>query len=96
MRRTKGQLAVARAFLAKPDERRHGFGLIRETGVQAGRLYPMLARWERSGVLRSYWETQDDMPAGQKVPRKYYTLTEDGRDVLNTLVAGTRFTCPAT
>ncbi len=50
----------------------HGIG-----PVPGGSLYPALLRLETSGHLRAHWR------AGQGGPgRKYYALTESGREVL--------------
>ena len=46
--------------------------------VTDGTLYPVLYRLERSGFVEVRWET----PANRGVPRKYYHLTDAGRDEL--------------
>jgi PadR family transcriptional regulator PadR len=48
--------------------------------VTDGTLYPVLYRLERAGYVTVRWETQE-----RGVPRKYYTLTESGRDELSRL-----------
>jgi PadR family transcriptional regulator, regulatory protein PadR len=45
--------------------------------VTDGTLYPVLYRLERAGFVTVRWETQ-----GRGVPRKYYQLTEVGREEL--------------
>ena len=42
-----------------------------------GTLYPVLYRLERAGFVAVRWETPD-----RGVPRKYYRLTDAGRDEL--------------
>lgn len=42
-----------------------------------GSLYPALHRLERDGLIRSEWQGE---PGGRR--RKYYDLTDDGRDAL--------------
>ena len=42
-----------------------------------GTLYPALHRMEKDGLLTGYWEIVEEGPS-----RKYYTITERGRDVL--------------
>ncbi len=42
-----------------------------------GTLYPLLARLRRRGWVETTWQ---DSPQGP--PRRYYTLTPDGRDAL--------------
>ena len=45
--------------------------------VTDGTLYPVLYRLERGGFVAVRWETPD-----RGVPRKYYRLTDAGRDEL--------------
>ena len=45
--------------------------------VTDGTLYPVLYRLERAGYVDVRWETPE-----RGVPRKYYRLTEAGRDEL--------------
>lgn len=51
-----------------------------ELDVTDGTLYPVLYRLERAGYVEVRWETP---PRG--VPRKYYSLTDAGRQELATL-----------
>lgn len=50
----------------------HGFGQ-----VKGGTLYPLLSRYEASGHVTSQWQEGDGGPG-----RKYYALTDSGRDLL--------------
>jgi PadR family transcriptional regulator PadR len=67
-------------------ERHYGYSLVRvlaETGsmsIKEGTIYPILARLDRDGLVRSEWVESDQGP-----PRKYYTLTPLGRQVFNEL-----------
>src|ERR671911_956084 len=45
--------------------------------VTDGTLYPVLYRLERAGSVAVRWETPE-----RGVPRKYYRLTDSGRDEL--------------
>jgi PadR family transcriptional regulator PadR len=45
--------------------------------VVEGTLYPLLTRHKNAGLLSYRWEESTQGP-----PRKYYTLTDKGRDVL--------------
>jgi PadR family transcriptional regulator PadR len=49
-------------------------------GVTDGTLYPVLYRLERAGYVAVRWETPE-----RGVPRKYYRLTDAGRDELGRL-----------
>ena len=48
--------------------------------VVEGTLYPILTRQKNAGLLTYRWEESPQVP-----PRKYYTLTEKGREALRTL-----------
>jgi len=42
-------------------------------------LYPLLRRLESQGLLQSEWDTQEARP------RKYYQLSEDGKELFQRL-----------
>ena len=48
--------------------------------VVDGTLYPLLNRLKRDGLLTYTWRESTSGP-----PRKYYKLTEDGREALQSL-----------
>ena len=50
--------------------------------VVEGTLYPLLSRQKNAGLLSYRWEESTQGP-----PRKYYALTEKGREVLKELEA---------
>ena len=59
----------------------YGYQLVKnlaERGVplEANTVYPLLRRLEDQGLLRSDWDTSADKP------RKYYQITENGRQLL--------------
>lgn len=59
----------------------YGYHLVKELQdhgipIEANTLYPLMRRLESQGLLRSEWEP------GEAKPRKYYSITEDGRIVL--------------
>lgn len=51
--------------------------------VVEGTLYPLLTRQKNLGLLSYRWEESTQGP-----PRKYYALTEEGRNFLNELDTG--------
>lgn len=53
--------------------------------VVEGTLYPLLTRQKNAGLLSYRWEESTQGP-----PRKYYALTEKGREVLSELDASWR------
>ena len=67
-------------------ERHYGYSLVRaltETGsisLKEGTIYPILARLDRDGLVRSEWVESDQGP-----PRKYYALTSPGRQLFDEL-----------
>lgn len=48
--------------------------------VVEGTLYPLLSRLKTTGLLNYNWKESESGP-----PRKYYTLTEKGKDMLQQL-----------
>src|SRR5262245_64069198 len=71
------ELAVMGALY---HERHYGYSLVRvltEDGsisLKEGTIYPILARLDRDGLVRSEW-----VESVQGPPRKYYALTSAGR-----------------
>ncbi|GLY83060.1 PadR family transcriptional regulator [Actinoallomurus iriomotensis] len=68
---------VLRVFIEEPDAPRYGLELMKATGLPSGSLYPVLARLERAGWVRSSRERIDPAVEGRP-PRRYYRLTPDG------------------
>lgn len=67
-------------------ERHYGYSLVRalaednDLTLKEGTVYPILARLDRDGVVRTEWVESDQGP-----PRKYYSLTANGRRVFDEL-----------
>jgi PadR family transcriptional regulator PadR len=67
-------------------ERHYGYSLVRvlsESGsisLKEGTIYPILARLDRDGLVRSEW-----VESGQGPPRKYYALTSSGQQLFDEL-----------
>jgi PadR family transcriptional regulator PadR len=80
MRRGTLQYCVL-ALLA--EEERYGFDLVRALAsvdgmvTSEGTIYPLLSRLRRDGLVDSTWR---ESPTGP--PRRYYRLTEAGREAL--------------
>jgi PadR family transcriptional regulator PadR len=72
---------VVLALLA--DDARYGSQLVdelsrhKELSISGGTVYPLLSRLRKAGLIESRWE---ESPVGP--PRKYYRLTEQGREEL--------------
>lgn len=70
--------------LSQLFEPQYGYSLVtilkeRGISVDPGTLYPLLRRLEKQGLLESEWETSETRP------RKYYVLSEMGKEVFNLL-----------
>ena len=68
-------LAILTALAADPGTWRYGYDLVKQTGLQAGTLYPILMRLADRGQIESRWE-QGTRPG--RPPRHMYRLTADG------------------
>ena len=66
--------------------RHYGYSLVRalsasgSISLKEGTIYPILARLDRDGLVRSEWVESDQGP-----PRKYYSLTLSGRQLFDEL-----------
>ncbi len=57
----------------------------RELAISGGTVYPLLSRLRKAGLIESVWR---ESPVGP--PRKYYSLTADGRAELADMVTAWR------
>lgn len=66
---------VLAALSAQRSEWRHGYDVMKETGLSSGTLYPLLMRMTDNGLVEAEWRaaTQPGRP-----PRHVYRLTADG------------------
>jgi DNA-binding PadR family transcriptional regulator len=71
-RQTRKLLA---AMLENPMAWRHGYELLKITGLKSGTLYPALLRLSEQGLLEAQWREADE-PG--KPPRHVYRLTRAG------------------
>lgn len=75
---------VVLAVLSQMKTPQYGYSLIQGLAkqgldIEEGTLYPLLRRLEKQSLLESEWEV------GEARPRKYYTISKQGRKVLDTL-----------
>jgi len=73
--------ALVLAALSQLGSERYGYSLVQrlaEQGleIEQGTLYPLLRRLDEQGLLDSDWKVEGPRP------RKYYRLSEKGRQVL--------------
>ncbi len=68
------------ALLARSQEWRHGYDLMKETGLQSGTLYPLLMRMTEQALVEAQWcePTRPGRPA-----RHAYRLTAAGVALAN-------------
>ncbi|RJX26694.1 MAG: PadR family transcriptional regulator [Acholeplasma sp.] len=74
------------AVLSQLKTNQYGYSLLQaleEKGVsiEAGTLYPLLRRLESQNLLKSEWDTTESRP------RKYYVLSEEGKEIYKELIA---------
>lgn len=67
--------------LSQLEEPMYGYSLVKKLNdnqipMDANTLYPLMRRLEGQGLLESQWDT------AEAKPRKYYRITESGREVL--------------
>jgi PadR family transcriptional regulator PadR len=83
----RGTLVLATLHQLK--EAKYGYALINslaEKGLEIdqGTLYPLLRRLETQGLLQSEWNVEGSRP------RRYYVISPDGAQVLESLTKGWR------
>ncbi len=74
-RPSKQMLSLLRALSVRPREWRHGYDMMKETGLLSGTLYPPLMRMTEQGLVEAEWRepAQPGRPA-----RHAYRLTAAG------------------
>ncbi len=73
---------VAVILKALDNGYQYGFDIMDITGLPSGTVYPALRRLEEAGHVKSKWEKHAIAQAELRPPRKYYELTNAGREVL--------------
>lgn len=86
---TNASVAVLAALMANPNGRHWGYELSQAAGVRSGVLYPLLHRLLADGWLQDHWESSSDIQ-GKRPPRRYYTVTEAGRQEMGQLLSKAR------
>lgn len=82
---TQAILAVLLQDVASPH---YGLEMGRAAGLPSGTIYPILARLERAGWVKSELEQIDPKVAGRRA-RRYYELTGDGEGIAAAEIART-------
>jgi PadR family transcriptional regulator, regulatory protein PadR len=74
-RPSKQMLMVLDALSAKTQQWRHGYDLMKQTGLSSGTLYPLLMRMADKGLIEAEWRE----PARLGRPARHaYRLTAAG------------------
>ena len=76
--------ALLASLLEANREWKHGYDLVRATGVKSGTLYPLLIRLEAQGYLEAEWQSP---AAPGRPPRHAYRLTAEGARFARTVLA---------
>lgn len=82
----KGILELAVMGVLYQGRPHYGYSLVRALSrsgsipLKEGTIYPILARLDREGLVRSEWVESDQGP-----PRKYYQLTSSGQQLFKEL-----------
>ena len=85
MRKTYTLVQLAIALMNDPSGKHWGYQLSKASGIRSGVMYPLLTRMLQAGWLEDGWEDAD--PSKKKrPPRRYYTLTNEGRIELGAIV----------
>ena len=72
---------IVLAVLSQLSGEQYGYSLLKSLSdlgleVDQGTLYPLLRRLESQGLLQSNWRIESDRP------RRYYVISEEGRNLL--------------
>lgn len=74
-RPSKQMLVLLEALSARPQDWRHGYDLMKDTGLLSGTLYPLLMRMADQGLVEAEWRE----PAQLGRPARHaYRLTGSG------------------
>jgi len=60
----------------------YGFDIMDVSGLPSGTVYPALRRMEEGGLVTSSWEDEAEAQREGRPARKYYEVTDEGREVL--------------
>ncbi|HEY6815484.1 MAG TPA: PadR family transcriptional regulator [Croceibacterium sp.] len=74
-RPSKQMLILLEALSAKSQQWRHGYDLMKETGLSSGTLYPLLMRMADKGLIEAEWR-EPERPG--RPARHAYRLTVAG------------------
>jgi PadR family transcriptional regulator PadR len=88
MRKTYALVQLAIALMSDPAGKHWGYQLSKTSGIRSGVMYPLLSRLLEEGWLEDGWE--ESVSNKKRPPRRYYTLTDQGRIQLGAVVQQAR------
>lgn len=68
----------------------YGFDIMEHSELPSGSVYPSLSKLEKAGLLQSRWENAATAHREKRPPRRYYEITEPGREALALALAEAR------
>ena len=68
-------LILLEALSARTQQWRHGYDLMKETGLLSGTLYPLLMRMTEQGLVEAEWREPEQLG---RPARHAYRLTSSG------------------
>ena len=86
-RPSKQMLLLLEALAARTQQWRHGYDLMKETGLLSGTLYPLLIRMTDQGLVEAEWR-EPEQPG--RPARHAYRLTNAGVEFARTAVPDRR------
>lgn len=72
---SKQMLILLEALSARTQQWRHGYDLMKETGLLSGTLYPLLMRMTEQGLVEAEWREPQQLG---RPARHVYRLTSPG------------------
>jgi DNA-binding PadR family transcriptional regulator len=82
-RPSKQMLSLLVALIEEASAWRHGYDLMKDTGLSSGTLYPLLMRMTEQGLVEAEW--QEPVQRGRPA-RHAYRLTASGIALANSIV----------
>lgn len=78
------RMTLQTALVLKAIEKghRYGFDIMDATGLPDGSIYPILRRLDDAGLVTAEWEDEREARKAGRPTRKYYALTDSGREML--------------
>lgn len=73
---------VALVLAALAAGHRYGFDIMDATGLPSGTVYPLLRRLEAGEHVAAQWEEEDTALREGRPRRRYYEITDAGRELL--------------